>query len=63
MYLLAGEALATGEITAGPYPPPDFLWNLVASANSMRLSLRRAAFAVLSSAAWQEIRVCGGIRN
>jgi hypothetical protein len=39
---------------------PDFLWNFVASANFMRLSLRRGAFAVLSSAAWQEIRVrCG----
>ena len=39
------------------FAPPDFLCRLVASANFMRLSLRRGAFAVLSSAAWQEIRV------
>jgi hypothetical protein len=32
----------------------------VASANFMRLSLRRGAFAVLCSAAWQEIRVRSG---
>jgi hypothetical protein len=32
----------------------------VASAIFMRLSLRRGAFAVLSSAAWQEIRVRSG---
>ena len=36
---------------------PDFLWMLVALANIMRLSLRKGAHAVLSSAAWQEIRV------
>ncbi len=35
---------------------PDFLWNLMALANFMRLSLRKGAYAVLSSAAWQEIR-------
>ena len=39
------------------FAPPDFLWNLVASANFMRLSLRKGAHAALSSAAWQEIRV------
>src|SRR5271155_1031741 len=38
-------------------PPPDFLWNLVASVNFMRLSSWKGAHAVLSSAAWQEIRV------
>jgi hypothetical protein len=42
------------------YAPPDFMWNLVASAKFMRLSLRRGAFAVLSGAAWQEIRVRSG---
>jgi len=56
-----------GELGAGRvnrrslhYAPPNFLWNLVASANLMRLSLRRGAFAVLSSATWQEIRVRSG---
>jgi hypothetical protein len=38
------------------YATPDFLLNLVALANIMRLSLRKGAHAVLSSAAWQEIR-------
>ena len=42
---------------AGQGSPPDFLWNLVASVNFMRLSSRKGAHAVLSSAAWQEIRV------
>ena len=42
-------------LTAGP--PPDFLWNLVASVSFMRLSSWKGAHAVLSSAAWQEIRV------
>jgi hypothetical protein len=36
---------------------PDFLLILVALANFMRLSLLKAAHAVVSSAAWQEIRV------
>ena len=36
---------------------PDFLSRLVALANFMRLSLRKAAYAAMSSAAWQEIRV------
>ena len=40
------------------YATPDFL--LMALTNSMRLSLRRAAHAALSSAAWQEIRVRSG---
>ena len=35
---------------------PYFLWDLVASANFMRLSLRKGAHPVLSSAASQEIR-------
>ena len=42
------------------YATPDFLWNLVALSNLMRLSLRRAAHAAVSSAAWQEIRVRSG---
>ena len=37
--------------TAGPSAPPDFLWNLVALANFMRLSLRKAADLVVASAA------------
>jgi hypothetical protein len=36
---------------------PDFLLNLVALANFMRLSLLKGAHAALSCAAWQEIRV------
>jgi hypothetical protein len=44
-------------IVAGNPGPPDFLWNLVASVNFMRLSSRKGAHAVLSSASWQEIRV------
>jgi hypothetical protein len=39
---------------------PDFLWELVALANLMRLSLLKAAHVVASSAAWQEIRVRSG---
>jgi hypothetical protein len=39
------------------YATPDFLLVLVASANFMRLSLLKAAHAVVSSAAWQEILV------
>jgi hypothetical protein len=42
------------------YATPDFLWNLVALANVMRLSSRKGAQAALSSAAWQEIRVRSG---
>jgi len=42
---------------AGSPGPPDFLWNLVASMNFMRLSLRKGARAAPSSAAWQESRV------
>jgi hypothetical protein len=40
-----------------PYAPPDFLWRLVALANSMRLSLKKGAHAALSRGARQEIRV------
>jgi hypothetical protein len=40
--------------------PPDFLWRLLALASFMRLSLRKAAHAAMSSAAWQEIRVRSG---
>jgi hypothetical protein len=39
------------------FAPADFPWNLVASGNLMRLSLRKGAHAALSSAVWQEIRV------
>ena len=46
--------------TADPSAPPDFLWNLVALANFMRLSLLKGANAALSCAAWQEIRVRSG---
>jgi hypothetical protein len=42
------------------YATPDFLLNLVGSASFMRLSLRKAAHAVLSKAAQQEIRVRSG---
>jgi hypothetical protein len=42
---------------AGNPGPPDFLWNLVALANFMRLSLLKGARAASSSAARQEIRV------
>ena len=38
-------------------PTPDFLWNLVALANFMRLSLLKGAYAAVSCAGWQEIRV------
>jgi hypothetical protein len=49
------------ERTAGPSTaPPDFLWRLVALVNFMRLSPGKDAHAVLSSAAWQEIRACLG---
>jgi hypothetical protein len=34
------------------YATPDFLWKLVALANIMRLSIKKGAYAVLSSAAW-----------
>jgi hypothetical protein len=40
-----------------PYATLDFLSNLVALANFMRLSLRKAAHAAMSSVAWQEIQV------
>jgi hypothetical protein len=46
--------------TAGPSASPDFLLVLVALANSMRLSLMKAAHAALSGVAWQEIRVRSG---
>jgi hypothetical protein len=39
------------------YATPDFLWNLVALPHFMRPSLRKGAYAALSSATWQEIRV------
>jgi hypothetical protein len=42
-------------------PSPDFLWNLVALANFMRLSLLKGAHVALFSAAWPEIRVRGWI--
>jgi hypothetical protein len=39
------------------FASPDFLLNLVALSQFMRPSLRKGAYAVLSSAAWQQIRV------
>ena len=42
------------------YAPPDFLWNLLALANFMLLSLLKAAHAAMSGAAWQETRVRSG---
>jgi hypothetical protein len=54
-------------LTKGPlnrrslrYAAPDFLLILVALANFIRPSLRKGAYAALSSAAWQEIRVRSG---
>ena len=40
-----------------PFASPDFLWKLVALANSMRLSLKKGAHTNLSRVARQEIRV------
>ena len=40
-----------------PHVPPDFLWSLVALANFMRLSLLKAAHAVMEWSRVQEIRV------
>jgi hypothetical protein len=40
--------------------PPNFLWNLEALVHFMRPSLRKGAYVVTSSAAWQEIRVRSG---
>jgi hypothetical protein len=42
-----------------PSPSPVLLWNLVALADFMRLSLLKGARAASSSAVWQEIRVSG----
>ena len=42
------------------FATPDFLWNLVAPASFMRLSLLKGAHAAVSSAASQEIRVRSG---
>ncbi len=42
------------------YATPDFLLTLVALMYLMRPSLRKGAYAALSSAAWQEIRVRSG---
>jgi G:T-mismatch repair DNA endonuclease (very short patch repair protein) len=42
------------------YATPDFLLSVVALAILMRLSLTKAAYAAMSSAAWQEIRVRSG---
>jgi hypothetical protein len=42
------------------YAPPDFLLSVVVLANFMRLSLLKGAHGVLSSVAWQEIRVRSG---
>ena len=49
----AGVDLLLGEANSRSlhFAPPDFLWRLVASMNFMRLSLRKAAYVALSSAA------------
>jgi hypothetical protein len=39
------------------YATPDFLLDFVALSQFMHPSLRKGAYAALSSAAWQEIRV------
>jgi len=46
--------------TADPSASPDFLLNLVALANFMRLSVLKGAHVALSCAARQEIRVRSG---
>jgi hypothetical protein len=43
-----------------PLRSPDFLLDLAALLHFMRPSLRKGAYAALSSAAWQEIRVRSG---
>jgi hypothetical protein len=53
----AGVVDKKPQISPLRYAPPDFLWNLVALAHFMLLSLTKAAHAAMSSAAWQEIRV------
>jgi hypothetical protein len=42
------------------YATPDFLLDLVALSQFLRPSLRKGAYAALSSAAWQEVRVPSG---
>ena len=55
IFLRSSELLTLLRPSHGPRgSPPDFLWNLVASVNFMRLSSRKGARAVLSSALWQE---------
>jgi hypothetical protein len=46
--------IGTGRV---PHVPPDFLWSLLALANFMRLSLLKAAHAVVGWSHVQEIRV------
>jgi hypothetical protein len=59
-----GRAVAKADLVAGEancrslgFAPPDFLLRFKALMHFMRLSLRKGARAVFSSAAWQEIRV------
>jgi hypothetical protein len=52
--------LTNGNRRSLQYATPDFLLSLVALASFMRLSLTKAAYADMSSAAWQEIRVRSG---
>jgi hypothetical protein len=47
---------------AGNPGRPYFLYTLLASANSMRLSLMKAADADVGGAPWQEIRVARRFR-
>jgi hypothetical protein len=50
------EAAAPGPVTAAAQrvAPPDFLWSLVTLATFMRLSLLKAAHAVVPSAAYRK---------
>src|SRR5271167_4446428 len=55
---------STGQVAPEPSPSilrPDFLWSLLALANFMRLSLMKAAHAVMSGAAYRKSGVWDGI--
>ena len=58
--LSGGFASGWQELQVPPLRSPDFLRDLRGVGRSMRLSLQKGAHVVLSSAAWQEIRVRSG---
>ena len=58
--LFRGEEFAGCQRASLRYATPVFLSRLMALANFMRLSSRKAAHAAVSSAAWKEIRVRSG---